>query len=226
MIENTSRRNERDWLIARRRGVAPSQHLRPHFVALARQVCQWEKTHRDWQPENGVALGITSLTKAAGKSTVSFNLCSALTTVTRSRVLLVESDFGRPFIARRLGRSKTPGLSEILSGDAALGEAILDTPLTDLSVLDCGQTNGQKALELPFDLLPAVIDEQLADFSYVVFDLPVANTLTACHSMTPYLDGVILAVDSSQLDQQGIERFRQQLESQGTEIIGVVINKA
>jgi Mrp family chromosome partitioning ATPase len=70
------------------------------------------------------------------------------------------------------------------------------------------------------------MDEKLNDFGYVVFDLPLATHLTACHSIASHMDGITLTVESNQIDQRQIGRFRRQLESQGVDIIGVVLNKA
>jgi len=114
----------------------------------------------------------------------------------------------------------------MLIGVAEASECIFQTPLTDLSVLGSGRKSDQEALELPFDLLPNIMNENFAEFGFSIFDLPLANHLTACHSITPHLDGVILTVESNQIDHRQIDRFRKQVEGHGVEIVGVVLNKA
>ena len=226
MIENNLDRSQRDFKSARRKGVSPSSSLRRHFFALARQVRQWGESRPVHESGCGQAIGITSLVSGEGKSTVSFNLACALTSLSRNRVLLVESDFGKHNISRRLGYGRAAGLGEMLLGVAEIDETVFPTPMTDLSVMGAGRISDQDALELPFDMLPRVIGEKLNEFGFLVFDLPLANHLTACHSISPFLDGVVLKVESNQIDQQQIDRFRRQLEGQGVEIIGVVLNKA
>ncbi len=226
MIENNMERNQKDLQRARRKGVAPSSSLRRHFFALARQVRTWADSKPAPPSGRGFAVGVTSLTRGAGKSTVSYNLASALTSVYRSRVLLVEADFGKHFVSRRLGYSRAPGLSELLLGVTDIEEAVFPTPLTDLAVLGCGRKSDQEALELPFDLLSPILDEKLHEFGCVVFDLPLANHLTACHSIAPHIDGIVLTVEANQIDQRQINRFRKQIEGHGIEIVGVVLNKA
>ena len=231
MIENNIERDQRDLQRARRRGVAPSSSLRRHFFALARQVNQWAQM-RDRHGIHGgsmgceFSIGVTSLDRGAGRSTVSFNLASSLAALKRTNGLLVEADFGKHFVTRRLGFSRSPGLSELLLGVAEIQESVFQTPLSDLSVMGCGRKSDQEALELPFDLLPNLINDKLQDFGFLVFDLPLANHLTTCHSILPHLDGVILAVESSRIDHNEIDRFRKQVEANGVEIIGVVLNKA
>jgi Mrp family chromosome partitioning ATPase len=226
MIENTRSISQRDLQRARRKGVAPSASLRRHFFALARQVRKWSQQQERPLSGRGLAIGVTSLTKGAGKSTVAFNLASSLTALDRSKVLLVEADLGKHYVTRRLGFARAPGLSELLLGVCEANEAIFPTTVDDLLIMGAGRKSDQEALELPFDSLSNLMDEHLGEFGFSIFDLPLANHLTACHSITPHLDGIILTVESNLIDRRQIERFRKQVESYGIEIIGVVLNKA
>jgi Mrp family chromosome partitioning ATPase len=223
MIEDIMNRDQKDRQRAKRMGVAPSASLRRHFLALARQSRQWFQNHKASKPTK--MIGITSLNYGAGNSTVAYNLAAALTSLERTRVLLVEADFGRHYITRRLGQSRSPGLSELILDFAGVDEVIHETPITDLDVIGCGQKSDQEALELPFDLMPQVMSEKFSEYGYVVFDLPIANHLTACHSISTHLDGLILTVEANQIDHRQINRFRSHMKSLGVEIIGLVINK-
>ena len=156
---------------------------------------------------------------------MAYNLAVAMTSIARSKVLLVESDFGRHFITRRLGNGRKMGLSELLAGMAEMEDVLTETPIRNLEAMGCGQINEQVALELPFDELPSVIDRNFIDFGYTFFDLPVANNLTACYSMVPALDGVILNVEANQIDQKLVSRFRSAMQAINVPIVGMVINK-
>jgi Mrp family chromosome partitioning ATPase len=109
---------------------------------------------------------------------------------------------------------------------AEVHETVFPTSLPELSIMGCGRKSDQEAVELPFDELASLMNGNLKDFGFLVFDLPVADHLTACHAIVPHLDGVILTVDSGHVDQSQVDRFRRQIESQGIEIVGVVLNKA
>ena len=224
--ENVSNSNssKNDLQRARRMGVAPSSSLRPHFLSLARQTRQWAHT-TDNAAVTPCNVGVTSIVRGAGNSTVAYNLAVSMTTIARAKVLLVECDFGQHFISRRLGNARRLGLSELLSGIAEFEETLCENPITNLDVIGCGQVNDQDALELPFDELPAVINQSFMDYRYTFFDLPPASNLTACYSILPALDGVILNVEASHIDQKQIDRFRKSMESMKIPIIGMVINK-
>jgi len=221
MIENNLQRRR-----GRRRSISPSDSLRGYFFALARRVMQWSDDAIQADRDRPVSIGVTSLEHGVGSSTVSFNLACSLASLTRNKMLLVESDFGRPYITRRLGVSKSAGLSEMLLGVAGESEAIYSTPIANVSVLGAGMKDDQEAFELPYEELVSVIDESLKEFAFAVFDLPLASDLTACHSMAPYLDGVILTVDSNFIDQRRVARFKKRVESYGVPVIGIVLNKS
>ena len=208
--------------LARRKGVAPSTSLRPHFLSLARQVLHWSEDHL--QPP--VSIGVTSLSTRAGRSTISFNLASALSSIRRNQVILVESDFGKPFVSRRLGNFRSPGLAEMLAGTSSESSPIIQTPVPDLFLLGCGQASARESLELPFELLPGLIQEQLAEFEFAIFDLPLASDLTCCSLVAPKLDGVILTLESGNIDQRRIARFKKQMELLNVKVVGVVMNKS
>ncbi len=204
-------------------GVAPSNSLRRHFLSLARQTTQWAKSNR--LAAGPCSIGVTSMSRGAGNSTVSYNLAVAMTSVARSRVLLVESNFGRHFITRRLGHARQKGLAELLTGVTDMQEVVAETPIRNLDVIGCGQVAEQIALELPFDELPSVVSRNFDDYGYTIFDLPMASHLTACYSIAPFLDGIILTVDANHIDHKLISRFRNSMQSLGVPIVGMVINK-
>ena len=129
MIERMNELEKQNRQLAKRRGVTPSSSLRPHFVALARQIQRWS-AEKNRQNEGPISVGVTSLDTRAGRSTVSFNLAAALVSVLREKVLLVEADFGKHYITRRLGRARSAGLGELILGFENPQDAIHETPLT------------------------------------------------------------------------------------------------
>lgn len=225
MIEKLPENEKTDGQLARRKGVAPSVSLRRHFIALARQVNDWWMA-MEARPDRAFRIGVTSLSGGAGRSTVSFNLAASMASLTRSRVLLVESDFGKHYVSRRLGYARLPGLSELIAGDAEVNEIIHPTPVANLALMGAGQKSDQDAIELPFSCFSNHFDFLANRFGCVAFDLPVANHLTAFHAISNHLDGVLLTLESNQIEPRLVDRFRRQVDSQGVPIVGVVINKS
>lgn len=225
MIEKLSDTESRSQSLARRGAIAPSVSLRRHFVALARQVNDWRRINLA-HASRAMRLGVTSLSSGAGRSTVSFNLAASMASLSHSQVLLVESDFGKHYATRRLGYSRSSGLSELIAGQVALDEIIHPTPVTNLSVVSSGQRSDQDVIENLFSEFSKPFDFHASEFSSVVFDLPVANHLTAFHAIAPHLDGVLLTIESSQIEPRLVQRFRRQLDVRGVPIVGLVLNKS
>lgn len=221
MIENSLQKR-----LSRRNAISPSNSLRGHFFALARQVRQWADSSDFTAADGTVSVGVTSLERGVGSSTVSFNLSCALASLCRAKTLLVESNFGHPYISRRLGQAKGPGLSELLVGSSSDADVVFGTPIADVAVMGCGQKTENESLALPFDGLGPLLKETLSDYAFTVFDLPMASDLTACHSVAPFMDGIILTVDSNFIDQRRVERFKKQVESYGVSVLGIVLNKS
>lgn len=143
----------------------------------------------------------------------------------RDDVLLVEADFGKHFISRRLGKAGVMGLSDLMLSDGDPSECILPTPLGDLWVLGSGSIGERESVELPFDSITSIVNK-LDEFGCLVFDLPVSEDLSSCFSIAPKLDGVVMVVDAAQMDHRHIIRVRKQLEEYGVDVIGMAINKS
>lgn len=203
--------------------VKASQALRRHFLSLGRQVVRWA----DKLTLDSVCIGVTCLDRRIGTSTVSFNLAAAIGKVLENNVLYAEADFGNPFLFRKRGGKLPVGLSDVLKGDVESSSAIVQLEgEPHLSALGCGLTKERDSVELPLGNLKTVVADQLSHFDFVVFDLPIADGLTACDSVASQLDGVILVVESGDIDQRRIESFRNRMNRMNVEIIGLVINKA
>ena len=98
--------------------------------------------------------------------------------------------------------------------------------MDDLFVLGSGHISEQESVELPFDLLDPILNNNFDEFGYLVFDLPVACDLTSCYSILPSLDGVMIVVDADKIDRKQICRAKQKLTGCDSELIGLVINQA
>ena len=78
---------------------------------------------------------VTSPQPGDGKSTVAWNLASQAATA-GTKTLLIEADLRRPSLARWTHVSPGPGLSGVLSHQAAFEDAVAHVPLSDDHVVD------------------------------------------------------------------------------------------
>lgn len=103
--------------------------MRDAFIALRSRL-------RYFDFDRGVStMLVTSAAPGEGKSTVSINLAAAAACL-GEKVILVEADFRKPVVARRLGVRAVPGLSELLVGSATLPDV---TSIRSIPILGLGQ---------------------------------------------------------------------------------------
>src|SRR5262249_57983334 len=91
-----------------------------------------------WGAGEGVGtLGVTGAGPGEGKSLVASNLAIALAQ-SGQRVLLVDADMRRPRVHEIFGIDQEPGLSNVLTGNTKLSEAIRKSDVHGLWLLGAG----------------------------------------------------------------------------------------
>ncbi len=79
---------------------------------------------------------ITSSFPGEGKTTIAANL--ALTFAQAgNRVIMVDCDLRRPSLNTIFGHSRTPGVTEVLAGDASMDEALYTTDIENINSAAC-----------------------------------------------------------------------------------------
>lgn len=176
---------------------------------------------------------VTSAFPAEGKTTVSAALAFSMA-VGGKRTLLVECDFRRPVLAKRLGFESTPGLGDYLAGNAKPQEVLRAVRFTDPPYLNGAAANGEgpspsqhslvcipagtvaaRAAELlGSDRLKQFLEKVGKGYDVVILDssplLPVVDTL----ELLPHVDGIIVCArelqttpEQARAAQETLERF-------------------
>jgi capsular exopolysaccharide synthesis family protein len=168
---------------------------------------------------------VTSPGRGEGKTTTAANLGVVMARMGR-RTILLSGDMRRPRLDRLfLDRAQQSGLSEVLSGESKLTDAIVPTSVEGLSVIPAtGQGNGAgpervdgEAMAHFLRVLREYADLILADSPPI---LGVADTPT----LAELADGVLLVVDRKRTTRSAVHRARDQLDLVQAVLIGVVLN--
>ncbi|MEG4037384.1 CpsD/CapB family tyrosine-protein kinase [Microcoleus sp. S36b_A4] len=118
------------------------------------------------------SLTITSTLKGEGKSTVAVYLAKTASAVGK-RVLLVDANMRVPQLHTYLGLSNMKGLSNVLSSDLSLNEAIQRLPDDDnLFVLTAGTIPPDPIKLLSSRKMHYLMEQFLALFDLVIYDTP------------------------------------------------------
>lgn len=156
---------------------APVDVLAEEFRLLKRQLLTTIRASRATIGDRGRMVLICSANPNEGKTYCALNLALSMATEHETRVLLVDTDFGKPDILKRLGIDDGPGLIDILA-DPSLNpeDYVVATDLPQLSILPAGSRSNQDTELLASARTPEVLSALLAaDPSRILlFDSPPA----------------------------------------------------
>jgi capsular exopolysaccharide synthesis family protein len=166
---------------------------------------------------------VTSPNASDGKSTVIANLAISIAQ-SGKRVVLVDADFRKPRQHKMFGVSPTTGVASVMTDQAELKDAILETAIPGLSLLPCGPRPDNPAELLTSPRFKELIDVIREQFDYVLIDTPPLLAVSDPSVVAPRVDGVILAVRVSVNGRPAAERAKEILSTLNTKVVGVVVN--
>jgi len=167
---------------------------------------------------------VTSARPQEGKTTTAIN--SAIVLAQKGvRVLLVDADLRRPSVHKTLGMGPHSGLSNVLTGNTTLEEAIAPSPfLPNLFVLAAGSPPPNPAELLGSSNMKDVLNELRQQFDHVVIDTPPTLSVTDAVVLSPRVDAIILVIRSGQTTKQALRRARDILMQVNAHVTGVLLN--
>ncbi|MDQ6806009.1 MAG: polysaccharide biosynthesis tyrosine autokinase [Actinomycetota bacterium] len=164
-----------------------------------------------------------------GKTTVSYNLGKAAAAL-GSRVLLVEGDLRRGTIIGPLLAHPSPGLSDVLIGDAKMDEAVHSIEVGPKGVLDvliAGEIPPPNATELTESrAMQSMLESARAAYDLVVIDTPPLNLIADAIPLLTQVDGVIVVGRIGKTRRDAAEQLRKKLTALRAPVLGIVANGA
>jgi Mrp family chromosome partitioning ATPase len=118
-----------------------------------------------------VSLGVTSAIRGEGRSSIATAMAAVQQRDYRRHVLLLEMDFDRPSLATRLQTDMTPGLADVLRGDASIDDALQLLPDGSMMIAAGSAAGAGPRLTLNFKN-SALLAELTRRFEVVIADLP------------------------------------------------------
>ena len=170
-------------------------------------------------------VAITSARPLEGKTTTACNLAMVLA-FGGSRVLLIDADLRDPGVHKLLELGNTVGLSQLLSGQARVREAIQRTRDPNLCVISAG-----RVLADPGELLASKRMVQLAaslkqgPFDWIVIDTPPVLSFDDAAVLAPLVDSVTLVHGAEMTRRSVAEAAVRRLMASQPRAIGGVLNR-
>jgi polysaccharide biosynthesis transport protein len=169
------------------------------------------------------AFVVTSTLPGDGKSTTTVNLALALADAGRS-VVLIDADLRKPRAAEYLGLDGTVGLTDVLIGDAELGDAVQQWGASSLVVLPAGQIPPNPSELLDSQAMAALMQQLQADYDWVLLDAPPLLPVTDAAVLSKRVGGLILVAAAGKTTKHQLGAAVRMLSTVGTEVSGVVLS--
>jgi capsular exopolysaccharide synthesis family protein len=206
--------------------------VEPHLVAITTPrsaVCEQFRSLRTRLLEAGEreqkrAFVITSAGMGEGKTLTALNLAWLLAQTDGVTALIIDADLRQPCAAGYLGIEADCGLSEVLTGETKLTQAIVKLNPAGLHLLPGGAAREDVAELLSGPRFSRLLEEARKLFDYIIIDAPPLGVFTDANLLINRADSALLVVRSSVTRYSVVDRLLEQLPRE--RILGVVLNRA
>jgi capsular exopolysaccharide synthesis family protein len=141
------------------------------------------------------------------------------------RVLLVDADLRRPQMHTKLGLSNELGLSNVISTNLPVLDAIQRSPSTDdLFVLTSGQSPPDPIKLLSSKKMQNLMHQLRQEFDLVIYDTPPLVGFADGSLLGTYTNGIMLVVRMDKTDISAVKQALDGLKLSRATILGMVSN--
>lgn len=196
--------------------LAPDSPVAEQYRGLRTRIAQGENG-RQYR-----ALIVTSPGTGDGKTITALNLALTMAQEFHRRVLLVDADLRKGRLHQLLGLPASPGLSEVLAGEATLEEALVSIPAFHLTVLPAGGPTGLPVEMLGSSEMRRTLDLLRTQYDRIVLDTPPAVSVADVEVLAPMADGVLMVIRAGRTRRPDIDRALQEVHS--APVLGLVLN--
>lgn len=170
------------------------------------------------------SLAVTSSIPGEGKSTIATNLALAIAE-TGAHVLLIDADLRRPRVAEYLQVENAVGLTSVLVDGVHLADAVHSLGTSRLDVLAAGEIPPN-----PAELLASVRMQELLTaasqyYDFIVIDTAPILSVADAAVLAQRVDSTLMVVDAKSVTRKQLAQSLDTLESAGTHIAGIVLNR-
>lgn len=166
-------------------------------------------------------LMVTSPGAGDGKSITAANLALTMAQEFQRSVVLVDADFRGPSVHALFGLEPTPGLSELLSGEATLDDVMVYLPDHRLTVIPAGRTPHFPTELLGSTAMRRAVDTLRGRFDRVLVDTPAVVPLADVGTFAPLAEGVVMVVRAGLTQRPALDRAIAVFDAE--KVVGVVL---
>ncbi|UOB21222.1 CpsD/CapB family tyrosine-protein kinase [Macrococcus armenti] len=166
---------------------------------------------------------VTSAAPSAGKSTTAANIAVAYAQAGKT-VLLIDGDLRKPTVQYTFETKNVFGLSNLITDQIKLEQAIQNTMVENLSIMTSGPIPPNPSELLASSKFEELIDSLQEYFDFIVIDTPPVLAVTDAVIMSTIVEGTILVTNVETNNKQHLIKAKDMLEKSDSNILGVVLN--
>lgn len=166
---------------------------------------------------------VTSAGPGEGKSTTAANLAVVFAQQGK-KVLLVDADLRKPTAHYTFKVDNHIGLTNILTRQSTLQEAVKYTNQDFLYLLTCGPIPPNPAELLASKTMKQFVADAKTEYDFVIFDTPPVLAVADAQILSNTVDGVVLVVSSGKTELESAKKAKELLEQAQAKIFGTVLN--
>ncbi len=170
-------------------------------------------------------LQFSSAEPSDGKTTTVANLAIAAAQ-SGKKILLIDADMRRPTVHDLFRVSQEAGLSDVLAGEVDWINVVKSTPFATLSVITAGLVPENPAELLAGPGFARLMKQVREEYDLVLIDSPPVLAVTDPCVIAPKTDAMVLVVRMAKNKRNAVIHTREQLDSYGVRLLGVVANDA
>ena len=166
---------------------------------------------------------VTSTSPGEGKSTTISNLAVVFANQGK-QVLLVDADMRKPTMHYTFGLQNNIGLTNVLTKQTTMQEAVVKTGIDNLSALPSGPIPPNPAELLGSFSMKEFLAQAQEKYDYVLFDTPPILAVTDAQLLANQCDGTVLVINSGKTEIEAAQKAKELLEAAKAKLLGAVLN--
>ena len=175
-------------------------------------------------PDPVRTLLVTSAGPEEGKSTVVSNLAVAMAQAGK-RVLVVDADLRKPQQHRIFEVPNHRGLTNVLVGEADIGEVVTATPVPGVDLVSSGPIPPNPAELLDSDRARSLWPSLAGEYQCVLIDSPPLVAVADSVILSTQVEGVLVVVKAGVTRIDLLRESRALLEKAGARVLGAILNE-
>lgn len=202
-------------------GKNPADVLKKWDEALSASMRGLYTSVRLSRTEAPKSILFTSSHPGEGKTTIAVALARQQA-LAKSRVIIIDMDIWHPSVHDVFGFPRTPGLVEVLFGEASLKQTICVDEQTGVHLLPAGSKLPRDTIDT--ERMRQVIAKLAQYYDLVVVDAPPVAAVPEVQILPRYVDAMVFVVRWVKTRREVIDMALNQLKRAGAPIAGIVLS--